>query len=251
MTAHRKPPYILTFHRSGPMVCPYLPDRVEQQLFHELNGPDSQDVFDHLSANGFRRSHHIVYRPACPGCEKCIPVRFPVKELREGKAFRRILNRNAEVSVSEVGAHATAEQYALFRAYVKARHSDGDMAQMSYTDFSNLVVASPVDTTIFEWRDPSGKLIGACISDRLKDGLSAVYSFFDPTIDAGRSLGTYIILSLSRVAAAAEQDYIYLGFWVPGSPKMDYKRRFEPLEAFGTDGWKAIDRKAQPTSAGE
>lgn len=240
MTAHRKPPYILTFHRSGPMVCPYLSDRVEQQLFHELNGPDAQQVFDHLSANGFRRSHHIAYRPACPGCEACIPVRFPVNRLREGKAFRRIRNRNVGVSVSEAGAVATAEQYALFRAYVRTRHGEGDMAQMSYTDFANLVVASPVDTTLYEWRTPLGKLVGACIADRLQDGFSAVYSFFDPKASDYASLGTYIILSLADIARACDLGYVYLGFWVPGSPKMDYKRRFEPLECFSPLGWREM-----------
>lgn len=221
------------------MHCPYLPGRVEQQLFAELSGPDVQERFEHLSRHGFRRSHHIVYRPACSGCEQCIPVRVRAGDFRWTRSFRRTRNRNADLEVADVGARVTEEQYALFRRYVSARHGDGDMAEMGFRDYANLVVASPVDTTMLEWRDPAGTLQAACIADRLSDGYSAVYSFFAPEA-ARRSPGTLVILALIEMARARGLPHVYLGFWVPGSPKMAYKARFRPLECFGPDGWRTL-----------
>lgn len=244
MTLQRSPT-MLVFHRSGAMHCPYLPARVEQQLFAELSGPDAQSQFEHLSRHGFRRSHHIVYRPACRGCEQCIPVRIRAADFDWTRTFRRLAKRNADLMVTDVGPNATEEQYALFSRYVGVRHGDGDMADMSFRDYANLVVASPVDTTLFEWRDADGVLRAGCITDRLSDGYSAVYSFFDPSADR-RSLGTQVILSLVQMAAARGLPHVYLGFWVPHSPKMAYKARFRPLECFGPTGW----RDAAPDQTG-
>jgi len=238
MTLHRSPS-MLVFHRSGAMHCPYLPGRVEQQLFAELSGPDAQEQFEHLSRHGFRRSHHIVYRPACRGCEQCIPVRIRAADFQWSRSFRRIAARNSTLSVKDVGPNATEEQYALFARYVGVRHGDGDMADMSFRDYANLVVASPVDTTLFEWRDSEGMLRAGCIADRLSDGYSAVYSFFDPSA-AKRSLGTQVILSLVEMAVQNSLTHVYLGFWVPDSPKMAYKERFQPLECFSPEGWRTV-----------
>ncbi|MBP5855933.1 arginyltransferase [Marivibrio halodurans] len=239
MTVQRSPT-MLVFHRSGAMHCPYLSGRVEQQLFAELSGPDAQEQFEHLSRHGFRRSHHIVYRPACRGCEQCIPVRIRVADFKWTRSFRRIAARNRDLTVRDIGASATEEQYALFARYVGTRHGDGDMADMSFRDYANLVVASPIDTTLLEWRDSSGRLRAGCIADRLGDGYSAVYSFFDPAADR-RSLGSQVILSLVEMALERGMPHVYLGFWVPGSPKMAYKARFQPLECFGPDGWRVQD----------
>lgn len=231
------------------MHCPYLPDRIEQQLFHELGGPDAQATFEHLSRSGFRRSHHIVYRPACRGCNACVPVRIRVADFQDCRAFRKIRNRNADLRVENTGPAASEEQYHLFRRYVRARHSDGDMAHMGYRDYANLVVASPVDTILFEWRDEAARLRAACITDRMEDGYSAVYSFFDP-VEQRRSLGTQVILSLVDRAAAEGRPYVYLGFWVPDSPKMDYKARFRPLEGFSSTGWAEIANMETPEEYG-
>lgn len=238
MTVQRSPT-ILTFHRSGAMHCPYLPDRTEQQLFAELGGPDAQEQFEHLSRHGFRRSHHIVYRPACRGCEQCIPVRIRARDFQWTRSFRRIANRNRDLIVSDVGPHATEEQFDLFARYVATRHGDGDMASMGFRDYANLVVASPVDTTLLEWRTSDGTLLAACIADRLADGYSAVYSFFESDQER-RSLGTQVILSLVDTARTQGLDHVYLGFWVPDSPKMAYKARFRPLECFGPGGWRTL-----------
>lgn len=236
---HQRAVAPIVFHRSGPMSCPYLEDRVEQQLFMELAGPNAQDTFEHLSQFGFRRSHHIVYRPTCRGCSSCVPVRIRVADFENKRRFRKIRNRNLDLRREDVGQNATAEQYRLFSRYVRSRHGDGDMAGMSIRDYSNLVVASPVDTRLFEWRTPDGNLMATCITDRLEDGYSAVYSFFDPSADR-RSLGVHMILSLIDLAAETGKPFVYLGFWVPGSPKMDYKADFRPLEGFCREGWRDI-----------
>ena len=137
------------------------------------------------------------------------------------------------------GTHVSEEQFALFRRYVEGRHGDGDMAQMSARDYVNLVTASPVTTTLIEFRDGDGTLVAGCLIDRLRDGHSAVYSFYDPTMPQ-RSLGSYMILWLIDEARRKGLRNVYLGFWIEQSQKMAYKRRFAPLEAFGSKGWQLI-----------
>lgn len=222
------------------MTCPYLPDRVEQQLFVELVGPDAQIVFDRLSLSGFRRSHHIAYRPVCKGCRACLPVRIPAARFAWSRGFRRTIARNADLAMRDAGRRATSEQYELFARYVRSRHGDGDMAGMTARDYANLVMSSPVDTTVMELRNPDGKLVAACLCDRLPDGYSAVYSFFDPE-EEKRSLGSLMILRLLQLSLQEGLDHVYLGFWVPGSPKMDYKRRYRPMEVFEQGHWLEID----------
>ena len=238
--SHQRSLAPVVFHRSAPMTCPYLSGNVEQQLFMELGGPNAQEQFEHLSQFGFRRSHHIVYRPTCSGCESCIPVRIRVTDFDWKKRFRRIVNRNSDLVMRDVGQIATQEQYKLFSRYVRSRHGDGDMAGMAIRDYSNLVVASPVDTGLFEWRTEANRLIATCITDRMQDGFSAVYSFFDPD-EEKRGLGNHMILSLVDLAVRTGKPFVYLGFWVPGSPKMDYKATFGPLEGFRRGTWRPID----------
>lgn len=240
MTLQRIPDRMLTFYRSGPMPCPYLPGRVEQQLFTELSGAGAQDAFEQLSAGGFRRSHHIAYRPACRGCSACVPVRIVTEGFDMTRAWRRVLRINADLTAVGVGKRITDEQYLLFRRYVTGRHSEGDMARMNRRDYAAMIVSSPVHTDLVEFRGPDGRLMGACLMDRLRDGLSAVYSFFDPA-DAKRSLGSFMVLWMVREARARGLDHVYLGFWIRDSAKMAYKRRFRPLEGFGPLGWRRLD----------
>ena len=229
----------ILFHRSAPMTCPYLSGRIEQQLFTELTGPSAQHTFERLGEAGFRRSHHIMYRPVCNGCNSCVPVRVVASEFDNGKSWRRIRRANADIAAVDVGTSVTEEQYALFRRYVESRHGDGDMAQMTARDYVNLVTASPVATTLIEFRDADGTLVAGCLVDQLRDGYSAVYSFFDPDLSQ-RSLGSYMILWLIDEAKRKGLRNVYLGFWIDQSPKMAYKSRFTPLEAFGPTGWRTI-----------
>ena len=229
-----KPP--LVFYRTGPMPCPYLDGRVERNLFTELRGAQAQDLHDQLALAGFRRSHHIVYRPACPGCNGCVPIRVPVASFAPTRSQQRVWTKNSDLVVTTEAALATDEHYDLFFRYQRARHSGGEMAAMSFSDFRAMVEDSVVETELMSIRDASGALLGACLTDVLSSGLSAVYSYFEPSEDR-RSLGTFSILQLIRDAAARERPYVYLGYWIEGCSKMTYKSRFQPVEHLGTKGW--------------
>lgn len=227
------------FYRMPPRPCPYLPGRTEQNIFTELAGPNTGQLYDALTQAGFRRSHNVAYRPACPGCQGCVPVRVAVDRFSAGRSFRRILRAGADVVATEVPAQASVEQYDLFARYVSSRHGDGEMAGMCYTDYAAMVQDSPIRTFMTEYRDGAGHLLGACLVDRLGDGLSAVYSYFDPA-EAHRSLGTFMILDLLDRTRRTGLPYLYLGYWISGSRKMAYKARFRPLEGLGADGWAPL-----------
>lgn len=233
-----------------PLPCPYLADRVERRMVTELMGLDASKLNNRLSLSGFRRSHTIAYAPVCDGCSACVSVRVPVTEFKPNRTQRRILNRNADLFVEDRAPIATQEQFDLFKAYINARHGDGDMALMGQSDYRALVEETPVKSSLIEFRDPDGHLVAGCLTDTLSDGLSAVYSFFEPD-DTRRSLGTYIVLWLIERARELNLEHIYLGYWVQGSQKMDYKRNFRPLEAYTPDGWKRLadppKRRSKPS----
>lgn len=224
------------FFATAPLPCPYLPDRVERRVVTELMGRDAAALHDRLSLAGFRRSHGIVYAPACAGCQECIAVRVLAQEFKPSRSHRRILGLNRGVLAEETHLVATEEQYRLFSSYQKCRHTGGDMANMSYSDYQALIEETPVNTFLYEYRDPDGSLIAVCLADRVVHGLSAVYSFFDPELRK-RSLGTFIILQLNSQARHLGLDHVYLGYWIEGCAKMSYKGRFRPLEAKTPKGW--------------
>ena len=227
------------FFRSGPMPCPYLPGQVERKLFTRLMEPHAAEVNSALSRAGFRRSHDIVYRPVCPNCQACLPVRIPVAAFTESRSQRRVLKRNQDLTVSEAPATATMERYRLFTAYQNSRHGDSDMARMAMADFTAMLDEGRADTSLFDARDANGTLVGCMLTDRLTDGFSAVYSFFDAG-QVERSLGTYMILSLIDRARIEKLPHVYLGYWIAQSRKMAYKARFSPLEGLGPDGWRRL-----------
>ena len=234
------------FFRSGPMPCPYLPGRVERKLFTRLIPPFASEVNSTLSRAGFRRSHDIVYRPVCPTCSACVPVRIPVADFVPERSMRRVLRRNADLTMTEVAAQATGEQFRLFTGYQRTRHGDSDMARMTVADFASMIDEGRSDTCVFEVRDLEDRLVGCILTDRLADGCSAVYSFYDAA-QQRRSLGSFLILKLIEHCMLAEQPYVYLGYWIEGSRKMTYKTRFRPLEALGRDGWQRLPPPTEPT----
>jgi arginyl-tRNA--protein-N-Asp/Glu arginylyltransferase len=227
------------FFTTAPLPCPYLPGRLERKIVTELSGPDAEALHEALSRAGFRRSHSIAYTPACPGCNACIPVRIVVRDFSPGRTMRKIIKANADLDAREVPARATAEQYRLFSRYQDARHAGGDMALMGFYDYRSMVEDSPIDTSMIEFRDAAGILRAACLTDRMNDGLSAVYSYYDPE-QGSRSFGTYVILWLVERAREIDLPYVYLGYWIAESRKMSYKARFAPLEAFGPGGWRPL-----------
>jgi leucyl-tRNA---protein transferase len=229
------------FFITAPAPCPYLPGRFERKVFTHLVGNDARSLNTQLSRGGFRRSQNIAYRPACEGCGACVSVRVPVKNFRWSKSFKRVLDRNDDLIGKPVRAKATSEHYAVFRDYIDSRHGRGGMAEMSVLDFASMVDETFVDSHLMEYRfgaesDAAGELAGAVLVDMLDDGLSLIYSFYEPTLDR-RSLGTFIILDSIRRAERMGLNYLYLGYWVNGSTKMEYKSRFLPQERLTPDGW--------------
>lgn len=228
------------FFATPPTPCPYLPGRLERKVVTLLAGDDPDRLHDALSQAGFRRSQDLAYRPACEGCSACIPVRIPVGEFAPGRSLRRVLGRNLDVTARMMPAIATREHFGLFRRYLLSRHSGGGMADMDYADYRAMVEETPVDTALTEFRREDGELYAVCLTDRMKDGFSLVYSFFDPAYDP-LSPGTFIILWHALEAQERELGYVYLGYWIAQSRKMAYKARFRPLERLGPDGWRPFD----------
>ena len=228
------------FFSTEPAPCPYLADRLERRLVSAIAGPDPEGLHDQLLRAGFRRSQGYAYRPACTGCQACVPVRIPVARFAFRRPWRRILRHNADLAPSERRAVATEEQYALFRRYLESRHQDSGMAEMSWPEFRTMINDSPIATRMVEWRRVGDRsLIAASLTDRCPSGLSGVYKFFDPD-EAARSLGTMIILWHVRRALELGLPYVYLGYWIAGSPKMGYKARFQPLEQLTPAGWTPL-----------
>ncbi len=228
------------YHVLAESPCPYLPGRRERKVITELAGARATAQYTMLSRAGFRRSHQYAYRPACSGCSACIPVRVRAADFEAGASLKRVARSNRDLAAIEQPAEPTEEQFELFGRYIQARHGDGEMAEMTALDYHGMVLHSPVETRIAEYRDATGKLVAACLFDRLDDGLSAVYSFFDPELE-GRSLGHYMVLWLIETARAEARPHVYLGYWIAQAPKMSYKARFRPLEALGKTGWKTVE----------
>ncbi|MBH0239900.1 arginyltransferase [Methylobrevis albus] len=238
------------FYLTAPSPCPYLPGRLERKVFTHLVGDRAPTMNDVLTQGGFRRSQNIAYRPACESCRSCISVRILVDSFRPAKRHRRNLKLNTDLVGTESPASPTSEQYSLFRAYLDARHADGGMIDMSMLDFAMMVEDTHVDTMVVEYRRRGpdtmingrgvGDLLGVALSDILSDGLSMVYSFYDPEA-AWRGLGNFMILDHVRRARARGLPYVYLGYWVEGSHKMDYKIGFRPQEHLMPRGWERRD----------
>jgi leucyl-tRNA---protein transferase len=238
------------FYVTAPQSCPYLPGRNERKLFTHLTHDKPRPLVDSLLRGGFRRSQNIAYMPYCEGCQACVSIRVAVDEFVASRSFKRVSQRNNDVVASRIPAVPTSEQYSLFRSYIDQRHGDGGMADMTVLDYAMMIEDSIIDTFLTEYRldvppapgekKPSkGPLKGVALCDRLSDGISMVYSFYD-TEDGGRSLGTYMILEHIAHAQRLGLPYLYLGYWIQGSRKMAYKERFGPQERLGPNGWQRI-----------
>jgi len=231
------------FFTTTPLPCPYLEGRLEQRMVTELFGINATDLGNRLSLAGFRRSHTICYTPICENCSACVSVRIPVNDFAPNKNQRRTLSKNTHLTAEECPPMATPEQYALFRSYLDARHMDGDMASMEENDYTAMIEDTPVQSSVVEFRDEHLNLVAGALIDRFDDGLSAIYSFFDATLKK-QSLGTFMVLWLIEYTKQQGLDYLYLGYWVQDSPKMQYKCNYTPLEGFTPNGWKLLKNKS-------
>jgi arginine-tRNA-protein transferase len=219
-------------------------------VFTELKGPHAEELNDALGRIGFRRSQTVAYRPSCLDCRACVSVRVVAGEFAPSSGQRRNMKRNGDLEVTECRPWATAEQFELLQRYLGARHPGGGMAAMDEIDYADMVEHTSVSSFITEYREPSedgrtGRLVGACLTDRQGDGLSMIYSFYDPEHEARTGLGNYIILDHIQRAAENGLPYVYLGYWVEGSQRMQYKVRYRPLERLGPDGWRRFSEEQQ------
>ena len=234
------------FFVTTPSPCPYLPGRTERKVFTELTGSHAAELNEALGRIGFRRSQSVAYRPSCIDCQACVSVRVVAGEFKANGTQRRLIRRHADLEVTACSPWTTEEQFDLLRRYLSVRHPGGGMAEMDEFDFADMVEQTPVTTYLVEYREPSvgdrpGRLVAACLTDQQSDGLSMVYSFFDPTLVERPGLGTYIILDHIARANGARLPFVYLGYWVQGSARMQYKVRYQPLERLGPTGWRRFD----------
>ncbi|MBV7409912.1 arginyltransferase [Maritimibacter sp. DP1N21-5] len=232
------------FYVTAPQPCPYLAGRMERKLFTALQGEHAEALNDTLSKQGFRRSQNVLYRPSCSECSACLSARVRVRDFKPSKSQRRTEKRNDHLARRTRAPWATEEQYDLFRRYLDERHADGGMADMDVFEFAAMIEETPIKSRVIEYSHRSEdrrtrELAAVCLTDVLDDGLSMVYSFYDPALQTS-SLGTYVILDHIRLAQEAGLPYVYLGYWVPGSPKMAYKAKFSALEIYTGGQWMEL-----------
>lgn len=229
------------FYATAAVPCPYIKDRFERKIVTELTGPDADGLHEKLARSGFRRSHSIAYAPACKNCRQCVAARVVVADFQPRRSQKRTMKANGDLVAKRVPAIATTEQYSLFAAYQNSRHHGSDMAGMGFYEYCAMVEDSPINTYLVEFRSAAGELVAVVLVDRTSDGVSAVYSFFQ-TRGTRRGLGTFIILWLIEHARQEGLPYVYLGYWIRDSGKMEYKTRFTPLELLLDGRWQRFDR---------
>ena len=229
----------LNFYASAPEACGYLADRKSISAFADPHADMDMAIYNELIQHGFRRSGDYIYRPHCPECSACIPVRIPVQAKRFSRNEQRVIRRNSDLCTIIKPNRYCDEHFDLYRRYINSRHAEGSMANPSKSDYRRFLMCDWADTIFFEYR-LNRILIQVAVCDVTETGLSAVYTFFDPD-QVKRSLGHYAILEQIREAQARHLDYLYLGYWINDCSKMNYKRRYKPLEAYLENQWVLLD----------
>ncbi|MDY0022769.1 arginyltransferase [Arenimonas caeni] len=218
--------------------CGYWPERLARDLIIDPTDPQLPAVYGQALAMGFRRSGGHVYRPYCAGCRACISVRIPADRFVPNRSQKRCLARNADLEMRIAPARRTDENFALYRRYLDTRHAGGGMDDPEPENFDAFLACRWSPTEFMEFR-LDGELAALAVTDVVPQGLSAVYTFFEPAL-AERSLGTYAILQQVERARRERRGYVYLGFWLAGHPKMEYKRRYRPLEYLDGAQWRPV-----------
>lgn len=224
---------------SMPHACSYLEDRLATTAFLDPALALSRSDYSILVAKGFRRSGAIVYRPACRECSACVSVRIKAAKFKPNRSQRRCLRRNEDLVVTRVAADYYEEHFALYRRYQGVRHCGGSMDNDDPVQYRQFLLTSQTEIAVYEIRDTAKKLMAVAVSDVLDDGLSAVYSFFDPKA-TWRGLGTYIILWQLNTLLQTRLEHLYLGYWIAECPKMSYKTRFQPIEVYINGHWQDL-----------
>ena len=221
--------YSIRLYVTAAYPCSYLPDRMARSQVADPAIAITAGNYGHMVRNGFRRSGRHTYRPRCDSCQACIPVRVPVHQFRPDRSQRRAIRRHGSLISHNLPLVFSDEHYALYIRYQQARHSGGSMDEDDEDQYREYLLQSGVDTRLVEFRTPDSTLVMVSVIDVLDDGLSAVYTFFEPDLPGG-SLGTYGILWQIRMCQVLGLDYLYLGYWIEEARSMRYKSNFRPLE---------------------
>ena len=219
-----------------PHPCGYYAERTAQNLVIDPAAPHLAQIYNHALTRGYRRAGGHVYHPQCPQCRACVPARIAVAEFAPGRTQRRCLERNRDLVCSTVPARYSHEYFDLYQRYLDVRHPGGGMDHPDPQDFTRFLYTAWSPTFFLEFR-LGGRLLGVAVTDITASGLSAVYTFFDPD-EGARSLGSYAILRQIELARERALPHLYLGYWIQNHPKMDYKKRFRPIELLTAEGWK-------------
>jgi leucyl-tRNA---protein transferase len=229
----------LDFYVSPPYSCSYLPNETATSLFADPGAPINMVQYSALARLGFRRSGHLVYRPHCPHCSACLPIRIPVDRFQANRNQQRTWKKNRDLHTIRPRLEFHKEHFELFRRYLAARHPNGGMDNSTPQDYLNFITSDWSETSLIEFRSPEQQLFGVAVLDLLTDGISAVYSFFDP-IEAKRSLGVYMILWEINEAKRLRLPYVYLGYWIRACRVMQYKTNFRPFELYQKEFWSIV-----------
>ena len=233
---HKHPP--LAIRLSMRSECPYIDGRTEQRVAVDIS--QNPALHDQMARAGFRRVENWVYKPACPGCNACIPWRVDTVNFKMGRNLTRIWRVNEDLTRYIAPITPTIEHYNLFKRYIGARHGDGQMASMNQDEFVSMIENSPIESVLLDYKTADGHLVGTVLTDVQNDGLSAVYSFYDPA-ETKRSLGTYMIMDMIDFAKELGLPWLYLGYYVEESSKMHYKARFQPASIFIDGQWQKYE----------
>ena len=225
----------LRFFKTPPHDCSYLPDKQATTLFVDPSATIDTNVYTALSAAGFRRSGEHIYRPYCEACGACIPVRVLAQEFHAARRQKRNLKANLDVVVKTQTPYFNEQYYALYERYITKRHSDGDMYPPSREQFQSFLIDGRKEAVFFELH-LANQLVGVAVVDQLNDGLSAIYTFFEPELSE-RGLGNFAVLWIIEETRRRSLPFVYLGYWIKQCQKMSYKMDYQPLEMFINNQW--------------
>ncbi len=232
--------YNLEFYRHiEDSPCSYLENKKSNSIFINPESKPSEDQLNLLHLQGFRRSGRLVYRPECPTCNACHSSRIINSKFQPSKSQKRSISKNRDLRLSWAEAVFSDEHYSLYEQYIAGRHGDGEMYPASIEQYTGFLIEGHGTHKFLEARDEQGRLIACCVVDIFYDGLSAIYSYFDPEQDK-RSLGRYMVLALLSQGIEMQLPYTYLGYWIKESSKMNYKANYQPLEVFDGQKWRKL-----------